>query len=61
MKNVLITYPDKTVEVRSLPDQFRHFKDEEIGFQTWFYYNLLYLQEEVPTRFATYKLTDLEL
>jgi len=57
MKNVKITYQDKTFSIRTLEEQFAHFQDENPAWQANFYWALLHSLEEVPTKYAVYSLT----
>ena len=58
MKNVKITYPDESFEIRTLEEQFAHFQDENPAWQANFYWNLLYRQLFALTKYAKYTLTD---
>jgi hypothetical protein len=58
MKNVKITYPDGTFDIRTLAGQFAHFQDESPAWQANFYWALLHKELEAPTKYAVYSLTD---
>jgi len=58
MKNVKITYPDGSFEIKTLEEQFAHFQDEDPAWQANFYLSLLYFQVGTPTKYAVYFLTD---